>query len=186
MDDRVIINLLKKREIKGLEELITKYKQLSSSIAYTVLGNGHREDVLECVNDAFYDIWQSFARYDEQKTSLKGWVALVTRRRAIDKLRSLARQKIITTEFFTDEMLAHDPGPEEIITRREDVILFNQFIKELSEMDRIFFIRRFFLVESIQNIADRFDLDRSVIDNHLSRIRKSLARYLEGSEVFHG
>ncbi len=187
MDDQMIISLLKEGNIKGLEELIAKYRRLSVSIACTVIGSVHKEDVLECVNDTFYDIWQSFGRYDEGRVSLKSWVAMITRRRAVDKVRSLSRQKMILLEEFTDEMLAYQPGPEEIVTYREEVRQFNQFIlNELSEMDRTIFIRRYFLLESIQSIADRFQLNRSVIDNRLSRMRKSLAGYLEGSEISHG
>ena len=61
MDDVKIVELMQKGNTRGLEALIKKNRGLACAIAWSVLGN--QEDVLECVNFAFYDVWLSMPDY---------------------------------------------------------------------------------------------------------------------------
>lgn len=182
MNDSTIIKLLKQKNIYGLGDLINKYKRLSCSVALTILGSSNIEDALECVNDTFYDIWRSFDNFDEKKSSLKGWIALITRRRAIDMLRKNSKNKLVSLDDFTGEIISGTANPEESVISDEHVSMINKFVKQLPEKDRDIFIRRFFMLESINSIASHEGMNRSAVDNHLSNIRKKLNNYFEGSE----
>lgn len=179
MDDVKIVELMQKGNTRGLEALIKKYRGLACAIAWSVLGN--QEDVLECVNFAFYDVWLSMPDYYRQRSSLKGWVALLTRRRAIDQLRkNLRRNQAYISDFPGEAFVAPD-NCDGFPERETFYRLFNQFIRGLPEPDRSIFVRRFFALESIPAIAQRYNLTRGAVDSRLSRLRKSLKETLEGS-----
>jgi RNA polymerase sigma-70 factor (ECF subfamily) len=65
--------------------------------------------------------------------------------------------------------------------RKELAALLNQFILGLPDMDRTVFLRRFFLLESISEIAESQGVSRAAVDNRLKRIRSKLRVYLERS-----
>ncbi|GAC1340859.1 MAG: sigma-70 family RNA polymerase sigma factor [Beijerinckiaceae bacterium] len=56
-----------------------------SSTARTILAN--KEDVEELANDVYLLIWRHAATYQQSRGSVRGWLASITRYRAIDKLR---------------------------------------------------------------------------------------------------
>lgn len=180
MDDLEIIKLMRRGDSRGLEAAVEKYQRLAISIALSVLGRGGREDAQECVNSAFHDLWQSLSTYDGQRTTLKGWVALLARRRAIDQLRkNLCRGQNCPGEFPLDALVTPDPY-EEYLDREVLVQQFDEFIRGLSEPDKSIFVRRFFALEAIPDIARRYKLTRGAVDSRLSRMRKSLKHTLEG------
>lgn len=183
MDDVKIIALIQKGDTWGLDELIQKYRRLACSIAMSVLGANSQEDVVECVNSAFYDVWRSMPEYDGQRTSLKGWVALLTRRRAIDRLRKNLRVSQASIGDFPEDILGAEDFCDQHLLREELIDVFNQFVQGLPEPDRSIFVRRFFSLESIPDIAQRYNLTRGAVDSRLSRMRKSLKQNLEGSQL---
>lgn len=183
MDDVKIIELMQKGDSQGLEAAMEKYHRLASSIALSVLGQDSQEDALECVNSAFHDLWQSMASYDGQRTSLKGWVALMVRRRAIDQLRkNLRRGQTCPLDFSRDTLQSQDTC-DDYLDKEELIKLFNDFVRGLPEPDRSIFVRRFFALEAIPDIARRYRLSRGAVDSRLSRLRKSLKHTLEGGNV---
>ena len=178
MDEMKIVELMQNQDSRGLEALIERYRRLACSIAQSVLGGFH-QDVQECVNSAFYDVWLSMGSYDSRQSSLKGWVALMTRRRAIDLLRKNLRHREALLDFDEDALVVDDTCTE-FIQRDIYVKLFNEFVQGLSEPDRSIFVRRFFALETIPAIAERYNITRGAVDNRLSRMRKALKLTLEG------
>lgn len=185
MDDENIIKLIQMRNPDGLEELIKKYKRLSCSIAMAMLKN-NEEDSLECVNDAFYDLWKSSDKFDIKKSSLKGWVAVITHRRAIDIIRKNSRIKNTSFYDFPEGTFASDDNIENNLSRHEKAEMLKSFVNTLSETDYTIFIKRFFMLESINTISENIDMSRASVDNRLSRIRKALKEYMERSRVNNG
>lgn len=51
-----------------------------------------KEDAEDAVQEIFIDIWQHAARFDAEKASESTFIALIARRRLIDRLRKLSRQ----------------------------------------------------------------------------------------------
>ncbi len=68
-------------------------------------------DAEDAVQDVFVDLWRSAARYDASRASEAGFVAMITRRRLIDRLRK--RQRAIEFEPLPDNFdIAQDDEVE--------------------------------------------------------------------------
>ncbi|EKN43209.1 RNA polymerase factor sigma-70, partial [Clostridium botulinum CFSAN001627] len=68
---------------------------------------------------------------------------------------------------------------ENLIVSKENKDEIIKMIKDLKGMDREIFIRRYLIQEDIVDIASYLGVNRSVVDNRLSRSRKILKEKLE-------
>jgi RNA polymerase sigma-70 factor (ECF subfamily) len=70
----------------ALSELYGRYSGMLQALAVRVLGRvGEAEEV---VQEAFLQAWRQAARYDPARSSVSTWLVLITRSRAIDRLRT--------------------------------------------------------------------------------------------------
>lgn len=58
-------------------------------------------DVEDAVQEVFVDLWRSAGRYDTTRATEAGWVAMVTRRRLIDRMRR--RQRAVELEPLPED-----------------------------------------------------------------------------------
>ena len=68
-----------------MAELYDRYSSVVYAVALRVLGDtGAAEDVLQ---EVFMQLWRNPSAFDAARGSLGGWLAVITRNRAIDSLR---------------------------------------------------------------------------------------------------
>lgn len=73
-------------EPEALEALYSGYSAMLFGLAQRILGiPGEAEEV---VQDVFLQAWRQRRRYDPDRASISTWLVLITRSRAIDRLRS--------------------------------------------------------------------------------------------------
>ncbi len=65
MEDEEIVALLWQRQEAGLAELKMKYDQLGRQVAHNILAAP--DDVSECLNDAYFQLWQLIPPQRPQK-----------------------------------------------------------------------------------------------------------------------
>jgi len=70
----------------ALAELYDRFAGTLNALALRILGNA--EDAEEVLQEAFVHAWRQAARYDPTRASASTWLVLITRSRAIDRLRS--------------------------------------------------------------------------------------------------
>jgi RNA polymerase sigma-70 factor (ECF subfamily) len=107
----------------AISELYDRYVPTLLALARRILGTtGDAEDV---VQEVFVHVWNQSGRYDPARSSVSTWLVLLTRSRAIDRLRN---RKVV--ERTHEEAHAADPvedaspeGPEAVFIheRRERV-----------------------------------------------------------------
>lgn len=170
------IEYIKSKKQKGLEYIVDRYSKLVYKVVYNVIGSGfHAHSIDECVNDVFLSIWNNIGCFDSGKGNFKTWIIAISKYRAIDYRRKLVKNNSV--EFDETIMECADSSKNTlentllIKEKREELL---KMINELGEIDRKIFIKRYFLDESIEDIADELKVKRSVIDNRLSRGRKVL------------
>jgi len=74
----------------AVQECLSKYGGLVWSLARRMSPN--TDDAEDAVQEIFTDIWKNAARFDETQSSETTFIAMIARRRLIDRLRKSQRQ----------------------------------------------------------------------------------------------
>lgn len=74
----------------AVQECLNTYGGLVWSLARRMLGNS--EEAEDAVQEIFIDIWKNAERFDEAQASETTFVAMIARRRLIDRMRKRNRQ----------------------------------------------------------------------------------------------
>lgn len=69
-------------------------------------------DAEDAVQEVFIDLWRSAGRFDAMRATEAGWVAMIARRRLIDRMRR--RQRLPDIEPLADELNIADERAEDV------------------------------------------------------------------------
>jgi RNA polymerase sigma-70 factor (ECF subfamily) len=86
-EDAALIEGIVVRRAEALADLYDRYSHLLMALASRVLGDP--ADAEEVLQEAFLQVWNQAGRYDASRSSVSTWLVLITRSRAIDRLRNL-------------------------------------------------------------------------------------------------
>lgn len=85
-DDRELMRSIADGREAALDELIDRYSATLTGLAVRILGDP--ADAEEVAFEVFVHAWTRASRYDPARSSVSTWLVLITRSRAIDRLRS--------------------------------------------------------------------------------------------------
>lgn len=174
MYDEAVISGIKGRDEKVIQEVMVKYAKLLWPIAAAVLKNvGSEQDVEECIADVFIDLWEHPDRFDPGKGSLKSWLCMVTRCRAIDCYRALSRHSTVPLE---GAMMAGRMGMQDALLQEETKRELAAAVNALADMERDILIRRYYFEQKPREIAKALDLTVKQVDNYLFRSKQKLRK----------
>lgn len=178
MDDSRIIDLFFERSEQAITELSEKYSVACKKIAYNILGN--ESDAQECVNDAYFGLWNKIP--PEKPQPLSAYVFRVVKNLAIKKYRSnTATKRNSFYDAALDELencLPSDSGVENEIDMSLLAEEINLFLSLTKKENRIVFVKRYWMGESIEEIAKAMNTSSHNVSVRLSRTRKALKKYL--------
>ena len=103
--DRELTTRMAAGDERALAEFYDRFGNLCYSLAFQVMGNG--ADSQEVVSDVFAQVWSSAASFDPARASVSSWVSMITRSRALDRLRAQKRHSRVVE-------LASPAGPGEV------------------------------------------------------------------------
>ena len=185
MEDEQIIRLYWDRLEIAISETDAKYGPYCSSIAYNILQD--KEDTEECVSDTYLDAWNTIP--PTRPRVLSAFLGKITRRISIDRWRSKHRAKRGGGEIplaleELGECIADSRTVESEFDRTELVRALDRFLGGLGETERKVFLRRYWYLDSVEDISARFGFSRSKTTSMLHRIRGRLRAFLaeEGFE----
>ncbi|HOD02567.1 MAG: RNA polymerase factor sigma-70 [Firmicutes bacterium ADurb.Bin300] len=179
MDDADIVELYWQRDESAIRETETKYGQYCFSIAFNILSD--TEDSKECVNDTWFRAWNAIP--PSRPDRLRIFLAKITRNLSFDKYRLKAANKrgggeITLALEELGECVSSALDVEFEFYEQELVKSLNGFLYALPKRESNIFLRRYFYVESIFEIARRYGLKESNITVILSRTRQKLRLHL--------
>ena len=179
MTDRELIGLFCKRDESVLEVCRERFGPLMRLVASRVVG---RNEAGLAENSAYLDAWNTIP--PKEPESLASYLAMLTRRRAVDMLRMRTRSRRGGGEYeaSVEELSECVPSPvtvEEEVERNELRDALDRFLEGLPKESRVIFMRRYWWFESIADIARDLRLSRSAVKMRLSRTREKLKDYLE-------
>ena len=178
MDDRRIVELFLERSEEAILETDIKYGRYCHKIAFNVLGND--EDSEECVNDAYMRAWGSIP--PNEPDSMASYIGRITRNLALDKLRQKQSDKRGNGEVpvVLDELAECVSGHDELERRQDSAEIaaaIDSFLDELNSVERGAFMRRYWMMEPIADVANRYDISVSKTTTMLFRLRNRLKKH---------
>ncbi len=84
--DRELIRAVARGSGDAVSDLYDRYGSTVYGLALRVLGQPDLAE--EVVQDVFAQIWREAGRYDAGRSTVAGWIVMVTRTRSIDRLRA--------------------------------------------------------------------------------------------------
>lgn len=183
MDDNGIISLYWDRDEQALRETANKYGPYCHTIAYNVVKN--RQDAEECVNDTYVQAWNSMP--PQKPAVLRAFLGKITRNLAINRYRAAhskrrgGGQLPAVLEELED---CFSDGPEAALEEAELTRLLDRFLRQLPSKDCIVFVRRYWYMDSLADIAGRCHMALGSVKSSLHRSRKKLKDYLEQEGIF--
>lgn len=186
MEDLQIIQLFFDRSEEAITALSEKFGRYCSTIAHNILGDA--SDAEECVNDALLHVWNSIP--PKRPDSLKAFVGKITRNLALDAYDKRTTQKrgggqVALALDELAEVVGKDADPAEHMEAEELAALINNFLATLPEEKRVLFMKRYWYLDSVRDIAIDQAMTESNVKTTLFRIREQLREELtkEGIEI---
>ncbi len=177
MEDDKIIELYWARDEAAILETDMKYHPYCHTIAYRILNN--EEDSEECVNDTWLRTWSRIP--PERPSIFSAFLGKITRNLAIDRYRRAHAAKragnLETVDLELDDCIGRS-HIEEWMDDQAIAGTISVFLRGLDEFSRILFMRRYWYLESIADIALRYRVSESKVKSNLFRTRKALRAQL--------
>ena len=85
----------------AVAELYGRHAPTLLALAQGVLRD--RQEAEDVIHDVFLEAWQHCSEYSEARASVRSWLLLRTRSRAVDRVRMKARRNVLTNDAVRDE-----------------------------------------------------------------------------------
>jgi RNA polymerase sigma factor (sigma-70 family) len=154
-------------------ELVERY----SRYVYAIAVQGFRfgdQDAEDVFQDVFIRVYERLGQLREGE-ALRPWLAQLTRRVCLDRLRAASRVEISDSEL-------PDAATEESIARIDEAFDVHELLKTLPEHCREILDRFFARDESYRTIGEALDLPAGTIASRISRCLARLREEYEGRE----
>lgn len=185
MEDSAIVELYWQRKEQAITESDLKYGGYCRNIARNICCCN--EDAEECINDTWMSAWNQMP--DKRPKNLGGFLSTICRNFAINRKRSLSRQKRggNRLEMALSELESCIPAPKSVEEEYELSELMNaidSFCITLRIDDRRIFIARYWFIASNAEIAKKLGFSEGKVRTSLYRTRLRLRDYLEKEGLF--
>lgn len=181
MTDNEYRKMYEKDPTAAQTALFDEYLNYVYAIVYNKLRScGSREDMEECVGDAFSAVFKSYDRSGSFNGEIKGFIGTVAKRAAIQMYRKLVRRP--DTVYIDEETseIADSERIEENTERNAMKETLLRLIKSLGEPDSDIIIQKFYYNMNSSEIADKHSMSPASVRMRCSRALKKLRELLAG------
>lgn len=130
VNDAALLRQVADRRPEALAALYDRYATTLMGLGNRILGS--RADAEELLQEIFLHVWNHAGRYDPGRSSVSTWLILLTRSRAIDRLRT---RKVVerTHETSAQASPREDASPEGV----ENVFIRERRERVRGEMEKL-------------------------------------------------
>lgn len=181
--DAALVERIAGEDPEALRELHERFAGLLTGLARRIVGG--KEEAEDVVQDVFVQVWRQADRYRRSRSSVSTWLALITRSRAIDRIRS--RRVADRTA-----QAAHAEGPGEhasaeapaAVVHRERRARLRGEMERLPEEQRQVLELAFFAGLTQSEIAERTGIPLGTVKTRtllaMRKLRAALRDEIEG------
>ena len=172
------------RSEHAIETLYGRYRPLLHSVVMRIMQDeAETDDVLQ---DVFIQVWERASTYSPDKGKLQGWLIVMARRRAWDRLRQRYAYRRMTTTFEAQERpSANSPGKshvEEEVGSNDLRDFVCNLIRRLPQEQAEAVQLAFFEGRSQREIAAHLCLPLGTVKTRIELGLSKLAKALNGTE----
>lgn len=186
MEDQEIIARFFARDEEGLTAARARYEPYCAAVARSLLNDPRDQE--ECLSDTWLRAWNAIP--PQRPRSLGAFLAKITRNLAINRLRDGNAQRrgggqVPLALEELRECVSPEGSPEGELDRQAAEEALNRFLDGLPPLQREVFLRRYWYLDSIEDIARRAGWSKSRVTTTLHRLRVRLRAHLiqEGIDV---
>jgi RNA polymerase sigma-70 factor (ECF subfamily) len=171
--DEALIAAVAAGDQAALAHLYDRYGAMLMAIGHRMLRSEREaEDLL---HDVFLEVWRHAADYDAARGSVRGWLVMRMRSRALDRLKSVAHSRVISMETVA--------LPEPTTPETDPSFLQDQQVREalgqLPADQRLVLEQAYFEGFSLSEIAARQGAPLGTIKSRLARALTRLREILQ-------
>lgn len=179
MDDLCILELYAERSEAAVRQTDEKYGRYCRRIAYDILQSD--EDAEECVNDAYMRAWNSIP--PKKPENLRTFLGKMVRNLALDRCERARAQKRGGGQYALaleemEECVPYASDTEQSVDGALLSQLLNDFLAGMKPEARNIFMRRYWYLSSVKDIAAEFGFSESKVKMSLHRSREELKKFL--------
>lgn len=182
-NEKELYSLLIQKPEEGLKAIIDCFTPFVWSIVYGNLsGVCGKHDMEECVSDVFYEIYRNRDSIDLDKGSLKSYITILAKRKAIGVFRKEKKRlgDISVNEVKHDQLVSDDDFEQKIIDGEISDILIRE-IELLGEPDSQIILYKYYLGQSTKSISKALGIKANTVDKRASRALAKLRQALGGA-----
>lgn len=154
----------------ALRELYAGTREIVFTLALRIVQDPLTTE--EVVVDVYHDVWRRAATYDASRGSVVGWIANLTRSRAIDRFRRERRKKRVSPESSTPDIVITEVSGDETAAEERRTALVSA-LQTLTADERRAIETAFFGELSYAEAAERLQAPLGTVK---TRIRTGLAK----------
>ncbi len=176
MDKEQAAKKLRLRDEKAFEIIIKEYTPYISTIIYNITkGCMSVPNLEEVTADVFITLWKNAETIEPE--TLKGYIAIIAKSRAKDKIRKLSSLK--RTSDIEDTELADEYSLSDSVDKNELTEDVTTAVNTLGEPDREIVIRFYYYYQSTPKIAQILGMNADTVKTKLRRAKDKLRKVLE-------
>ena len=153
-EEEALVERLKAGSEGALAELFERYAGMLLGLAQRILGKTAEAE--EVVQEVFLQIWRQIGRYDPTRAAMSTWLVMITRSRAIDRLRTRrVAERTATAAHLEKPSLHESPRGAGAVLREERRSRLDGELAKLPAAQRRVLEMAFFGGMTQSEIADR-------------------------------
>lgn len=178
MEEKELLKIMRQNPEHGIGLVMKQYAALCYYIVKQKLLDFPLEEVEECVSDVFLAFYHQYKAIDLERGSIKGFLSVLSRRKAIDRWRRLVgKETLLLQEAITIS---------DSLEQQEERKILLDAVLALGDPDAKIVILKYYFGYPTKKIAEIFGLKENTVDQ---KVRRSLAKVktiLEGGAFHEG
>ncbi len=176
VQDDVLAERLRARDVRALEELYDRYARALFSLAIKMLAD--HESAEEIVQETFLKLWQRPDSYVAERGRLLSWLMGVAHHRAVDRLRRRRLELRYSTDYRVADFGAAAPDPEDELLATTQGEAISRAVDTLPEAQRLVvqlaYVRGMTQVEIAQALGEPLGTVKTRLRLAMQKLRASV------------
>lgn len=178
--DAAMVHAMAKGDRGALARLYDRFAPILLAVGTRILGE--RREAEDLLHDVFLEIWRQAADYDPSRGSVRAWMLIRLRSRAIDRRKAAGVTRVVS--YDSDRSIEEREAPSGDPTFAPDRTAVRRALAELPEEQRVVLELGYFEGLSSSEIAARIDAPLGTVKSRVAAaLAKLRAGFSESTEI---